>query len=80
MSHKHERRSGKDRREEELDSLGKIEQRTHVEARRPEIIEVKLSESEWEKHFCNRTIRVHELDIAISEEASDVFGRACKRG
>ena len=72
MPYKHERRSGKDRREEELGSPGKIDLRRHVEARRPEILEIELSETEWEKHFGGDNMSTAKFD---AEAASEILGR-----
>ena len=43
-----ERRSGGDRRRLELDRQGRPERRVRVEARKPEVVELILSESEWQ--------------------------------
>jgi hypothetical protein len=54
-----ERRSGKDRRQRELGLLGRIERRRGVEARKTEIVDVVLSETEWELHFGNGSVRTN---------------------
>lgn len=54
-----ERRSGKDRRQRELGLLGRIERRRRVEARKTEIVDVVLSETEWELHFGNGSVRAN---------------------
>jgi hypothetical protein len=56
----YERRSGKDRRQREIGWLGKIERRRRVEARKPELVDVVLSETEWELHFGNRSVRARK--------------------
>lgn len=43
-----ERRSGDDRRSIELERHGRPERRVRVEARKPEVIELILSDSEWQ--------------------------------
>lgn len=53
-----ERRSGEDRRQRELGLRGRIERRQRVEPRTIEIVDVVLSEAEWELHFGNRAVRV----------------------
>ncbi len=51
MSDYHERRSGKDRRQVDIDLMGKIERRHTVESRKPEIIEIQLSDNDWKSLF-----------------------------
>ena len=43
-----ERRSGTDRRHVELERHGRPERRVRVEARKPEVTELILSDSEWQ--------------------------------
>ncbi|MCB2021036.1 MAG: hypothetical protein M9915_15575 [Rhizobacter sp.] len=43
-----ERRSGTDRRRIELERHGRPERRVRVEARKPEVTELILSDSEWQ--------------------------------
>ncbi len=57
MKHEHERRTGKDRRQRELVLLGNLERRRRVEARKPEIVEIALSETEWEDQFGSRSVK-----------------------
>ncbi len=57
MKDVHERRSGKDRRQRELDLLGNIERRKRVEARKLQAVEIALSETEWEDQFGHRSVR-----------------------
>lgn len=42
-----ERRSGVDRRVADLAPPGKIDRRRNVDARKPEVIELDMSNSEW---------------------------------
>jgi hypothetical protein len=42
-----ERRAGKDRRSAEIGPPSKRERRTTLEARKPQVVEVDLSPSEW---------------------------------
>ena len=42
-----ERRAGKDRREAEIGPPSRHERRTTLEARRPQVIELEMSPSEW---------------------------------
>ena len=42
-----ERRAGKDRRKAEAGPPGKHERRTTLEARKPQVVEVEMSASEW---------------------------------
>jgi hypothetical protein len=42
-----ERRSGKDRRHADNGPLGRHERRRHLEPRKPEVLELELSDSEW---------------------------------
>jgi hypothetical protein len=42
-----ERRSGVDRRVADLPPPGKIDRRRNVDARKPEVIELDMSNSEW---------------------------------
>ena len=71
MSSHHERRSGNDRRQEDIVSAGKMERRRAVESRKLEIIEVQLSNADWELLFGDAK------GTAIpSFEASAIFGRS----
>ena len=72
-----ERRSGSDRRQEDVGPPGKIEQRRRVEARKPEIAEIVLSEAEWEANFGRRPTAAGEagLTIAQVQEAAAIFDR-----
>ena len=60
-----ERRSGSDRRQEDVGPPGKIEQRRRVEARKPEIAEIVLSEAEWEANFGRRPTAAGEAGRLI---------------
>ena len=51
MSYYHERRSGKDRRQNDVDLMGKVERRHTVESRKPEITELQLSDNDWKSFF-----------------------------
>ncbi len=51
MSDYHERRCGKDRRQVDLDLMGKTERRRSVESRKPEITEIQLSDNDWKSLF-----------------------------
>jgi hypothetical protein len=42
-----ERRAGKDRRTTEAGPPGKRERRTTLEARKPQVVEVEMSSSDW---------------------------------
>ena len=42
-----ERRTGDDRRRRDIGPPGRHERRRGVEARKPEVVELELSESEW---------------------------------
>lgn len=42
-----ERRSGVDRRRVDLDRFGRPERRHGIEARRPEVVEREMTNSEW---------------------------------
>jgi hypothetical protein len=42
-----DRRSGVDRRQVDKDPPGHRERRRHVEARKPEVVELDLSDSDW---------------------------------
>ncbi len=57
MKHVHERRTGKDRRQRDVDLFGNMERRRRVEARKPEIVEIALSETEWEDQFGRRSVK-----------------------
>ena len=72
-----ERRSGRDRRQEDVGPPGKIEQRRRVEARKPEIEEVVLSEAEWEANFGRQPTAPGEagLTVAQVQEAAAIFDR-----
>ena len=70
MSSHNERRCGNDRRQEDIDSSGTMERRRAVESRKLEIIEVQLSNADWELLFGNA-----EGTAIPSFEASAVFGR-----
>ena len=70
MSYYHERRSGKDRRQQDIDLIGKVERRHTVESRKPEITELQLSENDWISFFGT------EKELAIpSIEASLILER-----
>jgi hypothetical protein len=71
MSKHFERRSGNDRRQQDIGPPGKIDRRKTVEARKPEIIEVELSETEWALLFGSA-----ERATGPSVEASEIFGRS----
>ena len=43
----HDRRSGRDRRHADAGPPGKHERRTTVEARKPDVAEVTMSDSQW---------------------------------
>ena len=75
MSPKQERRSGRDRRVLDLGAPVGKELRKKVEARKPEIVELELSETEWEEHFggVGKAMKAAELQTSI--EASEVLGR-----
>ncbi|MFT3963219.1 hypothetical protein [Propionivibrio sp.] len=77
MAVSRERRSGKDRRQEDVGPPGRIEQRRRVEARKPEIEEVVLSDAEWEANFGGRQGAAGEagLTAAQIQEAAQVFSR-----
>lgn len=51
MSRVLERRTGQDRRQLDALAPGKMDRRRRVEARKPEIVEIELSETEWENLF-----------------------------
>jgi hypothetical protein len=78
MARKKERRSGVDRRQKDFKPPGGIEKRKKVEARKPEIVEVELSEAEWKRHFGNNNVAEPKLKTTIPFEASEVLGRARK--
>lgn len=42
-----ERRSGADRRRVDLDRAGRPERRRGVEARKPDVVELEMTKSEW---------------------------------
>jgi hypothetical protein len=43
-----ERRTGEDRRRRDVGPPGRHERRRGLEARKPEVVELEISESEWE--------------------------------
>ena len=46
-----ERRPGKDRRKTEVSTIGPFDRRKTVEQRKIQVVEVEMSESEWEALF-----------------------------
>lgn len=78
VSHDYERRSGKDRRQEDGELPGNKERRRQVESRRPEIVEVELDEAEWEMHFGRKTLVAGGADASATIEVSELFGRLSK--
>lgn len=81
MTHKYDRRSGSDRRQRELSFLGRVERRKRVEARKPEIVELKLSETEWDDYFGNGFVRARKATrtSVASTDAPPVATRAVAR-
>ena len=47
-----ERRTGKDRRNTEIGPPGKHDRRTALEARKPQVVELEMSPSEWAMFSC----------------------------
>lgn len=47
-----ERRTGKDRRHAEIGPPGKHDRRTALEARKPQVVELEMSPSEWAMFSC----------------------------
>ncbi|MFB0934478.1 MAG: hypothetical protein QMB52_01795 [Propionivibrio sp.] len=78
MSHDYERRSGKDRRQDDGDLPGGKERRRQVESRKPEIVEVELNEAEWEMHFGRKKLVGSGADVSVTIEVSELFGRLSK--
>lgn len=74
MPHPYERRSGKDRRQQELGAPDGMEKRKKVEDRKPEIFEIVLSETEWEEHFGRHAFRTHPIE-SPGQEMSDAWRR-----
>ncbi len=72
MTISNERRSGGDRRQNDLGAPVAKEQRRRIEPRKPEVVETEISDSEWEMYFCKPEKR---LGNDVSEEAEEVFGR-----
>lgn len=78
MSHDYERRSGKDRRQDDGELPGGKERRRQVESRKPEIVEVELNEAEWEMHFGRKRLVSSGADVTVTIEVSELFGRLSK--
>ncbi len=76
MKLNNERRSGRDRRENELGPLGGVEKRRRVESRKLEIDELELSEDEWKRHFGSHIVAASRTESSISVEASIILARA----
>ena len=76
MELKKERRSGRDRRERELGPHSGPEHRRRVEARKPEIDELELSEDEWKRHFGSLSAAASVAESSSSIEASIILARA----
>lgn len=51
MTRKHERRSGADRRQNDLTPYSGKERRRSIDPRKPQVMEVVISEIEWELYF-----------------------------
>ena len=49
-----DRRSGTDRRKTEVSTMGPLDRRKRVEPRKIQVVEVEMSESEWEALFGKR--------------------------
>lgn len=73
MSPKNERRSGADRRQRDLDPASGLEHRKRVEARKPDIAEVVLSEDEWKRHFGSDGVFARSMEATIPTEVSSVI-------
>lgn len=78
VSRDYERRSGKDRRQDDGDLPGGKERRRQVESRKPEIVEVELNEAEWEMHFGRTRLVGSGADVPVTIEVSDLFGQLGK--
>ena len=78
VSRDYERRSGKDRRQDDEDLPGGKERRRQVESRKPEIVEVELNEAEWEMHFGSKRLIGGGADVPVTIEVSELFGRLSK--
>jgi len=78
VSHNYERRSGKDRRQDDGDLPGGKERRRQVESRKPEIVEVELNEADWEMHFGRKKLVGSGADASVTIEVSELFGRLSK--
>jgi hypothetical protein len=79
MARKNEKRTGIDRRQIDFVPPEKWERRMNVEARKPEIVEVKLSITEWEKFFGSEPATTRKLEKQATIGASGIFGHAKKR-
>ena len=49
----YDRRTGRDRRQADLPPVDNKERRRSVESRKPEIVEISISEDEWMRYFGN---------------------------
>jgi len=78
VSRDYERRSGKDRRQDDENLPGGKERRRQVESRKPEIVEVELNEAEWEMHFGRTRLAGSGADVPVTIEVSDLFGQLGK--
>ena len=53
MKLSYDRRAGKDRRQADLPLVNNKERRRSVESRKPEIVEISISDDEWTRYFGN---------------------------
>jgi hypothetical protein len=75
MPHPGERRSGKDRRQQELGAPDGMEKRKKVEDRKPEIFEIMLSEKEWKELFGSYAFRTHPIELPPGQEMPNAWRR-----
>lgn len=75
-----ERRSGQDRRQEDLGFPGKVERRRRIEQRKVEIVELSLSEAEWQQLVAIARASAPPPPPPFREEQADrIFERAGSR-
>jgi len=75
-----ERRSGQDRRQEDKGFPGKIERRRRIEQRKIEIVELSISETEWQQLVATARASTPPAPPNYHEAQADlVFERAGNR-
>jgi len=80
MKQANERRSGQDRRQDDKGFPGKVERRRRIEQRKIEIVELSISEAEWQVLVAAARACAPPAPLSYREAQADlVFERAGNR-